>query len=985
MPVGSESLGHSGPTYISPHSAEVILSEIRPIKLKGDALSSINVFLDELLWNVLNASRSLTTEKLKGGLTKVLPTTLGKEALLEAEVELRAYWERTSASTPASPNRPGDDEKTFNLDLAFELLRVKCQAYSTLNDADEDPEAESRLYDTVFASGLVLVPPKPALVSPAALYLTAILESICEHVLANVGRVATRDSSRSTATVHDLYIALCEDDAIYGFFKTLKVYEQIETMSRPRRSKSFSRPSDKSGSSLRAGSPNQDLAQSRSRLSSDSTSTAHANVNLGNIPAASASRHSFEKARALKIFTSHNRSSSDQNRTDQAESQNGHKKTDSFHANGSKLALLANGDRAATASVEFEEDDMQDFDDLMRSGTTMKVSLTPDRLRTMEVYNKERNRRESARSPKPSSQDVIRPAVSSDTEEASSLNTKRPRGSRRPALRHVDSIIEDDEESHGLGPSPKAPRGNGIAQPEPMPSQPSPLHNSRFRSVSTSNAVNKSLAQGLDRKASLNALPSAAVQSPQKKERPVPKQLDLSNGGPPRTRKIGRRRESLDLDDIMNGSDEEGEVESVTAVVQTPRTPKSAHLAVSARTRELIDFLSEGPPEMPPLPKTASVVSFETTKSVRRPSGLKRMISKLSKVGSTEQLNGQGRERMVNGDGMGSLSRRLPAASATTTSLGALSLSSKRSYPNVAVPPRPPRYSQLTTSPSPSSPSLGSSEETYGLTPPSSYSRRTAPSRDPSDLTMTSVASTIASRKVGQFQAPKPDSAAADQSSVTSRGQLSVNTLDRSEEDSIKGRSPARALPTPPSSGFKDTAPQDVQGNESVPVAQVKATAERPRSKRGRADQTPKEEPSLVSTQVVNPLPSADEVKDIRRLLSKATSADECRLLIDMLLLKCGFKLDEEPARAAYPSPSPSIDTLVSSQDPNLEQSLVELLLSGSAADISIVADQEKETATASDTRHASHTTNSATLRKQRCEADDFLQSRVPPVIRMEG
>jgi len=28
---------------------------------------------------------------------------------------------------------------------------------------------------------------------------------------------------------------------------------------------------------------------------------------------------------------------------------------------------------------------MQDFDDLMRSGGTMKVSLTPDRLRTMEV------------------------------------------------------------------------------------------------------------------------------------------------------------------------------------------------------------------------------------------------------------------------------------------------------------------------------------------------------------------------------------------------------------------------------------------------------------------------------------------------------------------------------------------------------------------------------------------------------------------------
>ena len=32
-----------------------------------------------------------------------------------------------------------------------------------------------------------------------------------------------------------------------------------------------------------------------------------------------------------------------------------------------------------------ESNFMQDFDDLMRSGDTMKVSLTPDRLRSMEV------------------------------------------------------------------------------------------------------------------------------------------------------------------------------------------------------------------------------------------------------------------------------------------------------------------------------------------------------------------------------------------------------------------------------------------------------------------------------------------------------------------------------------------------------------------------------------------------------------------------
>lgn len=42
------------------------------------------------------------------------------------------------------------------------------------------------------------------------------------HILSNVGRVAARDSSRTSATVQDLFVALCEDDSIYGLFKTMK-------------------------------------------------------------------------------------------------------------------------------------------------------------------------------------------------------------------------------------------------------------------------------------------------------------------------------------------------------------------------------------------------------------------------------------------------------------------------------------------------------------------------------------------------------------------------------------------------------------------------------------------------------------------------------------------------------------------------------------------------------------------------------------------
>lgn len=109
---------HPAPVYLSPRSADVVLSEIRPTKLAPDALRSVNVLLDELMWMLLSTSRSFATDQLKSALGKLLPTVLGKEALLEAEVELHAYWERT----PDKPPRPyTENAQDFPTHPAFEV------------------------------------------------------------------------------------------------------------------------------------------------------------------------------------------------------------------------------------------------------------------------------------------------------------------------------------------------------------------------------------------------------------------------------------------------------------------------------------------------------------------------------------------------------------------------------------------------------------------------------------------------------------------------------------------------------------------------------------------------------------------------------------------------------------------------------------------------------------------------------------------------
>lgn len=134
----------TGPSYISAHSADVILSDIRPIKLRPEALGAINVLLDEFLHIILTTSQSLSTEKLRSSLLTVLPTSLGKDALLEAEVELRAYSERTGSKA-----LPEDDRRTFHLQWCFEVrVRFICVCSWRLSCLEAPPLEMLCIFDS---------------------------------------------------------------------------------------------------------------------------------------------------------------------------------------------------------------------------------------------------------------------------------------------------------------------------------------------------------------------------------------------------------------------------------------------------------------------------------------------------------------------------------------------------------------------------------------------------------------------------------------------------------------------------------------------------------------------------------------------------------------------------------------------------------------------------------------------------------------------
>ncbi|KAG8965475.1 hypothetical protein FRC03_000472 [Tulasnella sp. 419] len=502
------------PSYLSARSADIILSEIRPTEIKQEALLSLNVLLDELLWLILNSSRSFSTEKLKSdGLLKVLPTAIGKDAVLEAEVELRAYWDRTDPqgrgaaiqdNTPAKPS-------SFPLQLAFELMRQKCEVYSTLGDVEEDFDEETRLQNQLLASGPSA--PRPEAVAPAALYITAILDHhqphcawFSRHILSNVARVVARDSSRATAHVNDLYVALCEDDSIYHLFKRMKVKDQIEAQSkpiRPRRSKSIT-------SATRNGATSPPLLRSSTSSPqpprvSESSAKPRVSIEMPNAGTNNA-RLSIEKPRGLKLFGGGGSSGAQIELAQNGQATKGHNRSESDHLKRSGTNFQIEDDYEPALSPKATR---HDFDELMRSGTTMKVSLTPDRLKTFEVFAKEKNQRNRANSGAsmtiPPSSEPIPPLPTAATPRKHSPSNFSP----RPAK--VEAIEEDQEESLAPDGSKSRARTQSLAQflqeappwepkdapqsvdsPSPVPPEPTsapPLTRKRSSSITKSSPV----------------------------------------------------------------------------------------------------------------------------------------------------------------------------------------------------------------------------------------------------------------------------------------------------------------------------------------------------------------------------------------------------------------------------------------------------------------------------------------------------------------
>jgi hypothetical protein len=487
------------------------------------------------------------------------------------------------------------------------------------------------------------------------------------------------------------------------------------------------------------------------------------------------------------------------------------------------------------------------------------------------VYKQEKDLRSTSRRPGlglPSNPDFV---------------PSRP-NSQRPSLRPIDSIDEEDQ-NHIKG---RARQASVTTPPSPSLVGIAPT---RSRSVSTSSGIRSPPArQQLSRKFSGQAAPSSfpnAIPAVDMVQSRIPKTHD-SNGFPPRTRVRQRNRDSMDLDDVMNGSDDDQEDIPVHHQPRSPPTPKRANPphAVSASTRDLMDFLAEGPP--------ASKHDFladgppdygpETPKA--KPAGggrLQRMISKLN-LGNGEKPKGT--------EGSRTQSTKQPTTAIYPTMDPKFQNGTLSSLANKPIPPRPPRP----ISPH-SSPTQDSSDENKSV--------RSAVRRPYQD---------------GSSREPAP-------------------VEKQAAEKPIPASPLARALPTTDSQEkiLHRAAPNHVNGNwnaksDRVVPAQAASTDVLPIVP-VRTISSPIRKPAPVESTSTPSIPIND-IRDMQRLLSSATTADECRLILEMFMARNGIPRDPKVQTVACPSPSPSVVKPISytGAESLLENSLVELFLGGSAS-----------------------------------------------------
>ncbi|KAI0164449.1 hypothetical protein GGR52DRAFT_123899 [Hypoxylon sp. FL1284] len=151
------------------------------------ALQLANNFVDQLLFNIIAVAKSTSLSALRPAVSEVLKPKLAKDAVNNADEELREYLgggEIEDLTHAEDVETPAD----WDLELVWKRTRLRCMVYSSLGDMEEEDEDYHMEQEHLRGESDGLM---SDIVSPAvAIFLTSILEFMGEQVLVIAGQAA---------------------------------------------------------------------------------------------------------------------------------------------------------------------------------------------------------------------------------------------------------------------------------------------------------------------------------------------------------------------------------------------------------------------------------------------------------------------------------------------------------------------------------------------------------------------------------------------------------------------------------------------------------------------------------------------------------------------------------------------------------------------------------------------------------------------------
>ncbi|KAG7411047.1 hypothetical protein Forpe1208_v009742 [Fusarium oxysporum f. sp. rapae] len=184
-----------------------------------EALSLVNNFLDQLLFYFLSGAQAMTLSALRPAVTEVLKPKLATDAINHANAELREYL--GEGNEEDYDQRQGTNQsQEWDLELVWKRIRLRCMAYSSLGDVEEEDE---NLY--MEQEKLEIGPDEQmsTVISPAiAIFLTSVLEYMGELILITAGQAAyhrlhtkfqkdVKEGSKSSTEIADRIIVEVQD------------------------------------------------------------------------------------------------------------------------------------------------------------------------------------------------------------------------------------------------------------------------------------------------------------------------------------------------------------------------------------------------------------------------------------------------------------------------------------------------------------------------------------------------------------------------------------------------------------------------------------------------------------------------------------------------------------------------------------------------------------------------------------------------------